>query len=115
MFFGGYASAHQFTPTYPKFKISHVPELVRLDMKLFNKRSDINYYTFGVYDEDWKKVVFAVPKKVIRVEHLDTVDVKIYVRRREAHKVKYVCSKSKILKEGGNRTPVASRICSKIK
>ena len=115
LLFGGHASAHQFTPTYPVFKISHVPELVRLDMKLFNKREDINYYTFGVYDENWNKVVFAVPKKVIYVEHLQTVDVEIFVRRKEASKAKYVCSKSKVLKEDGNRPAVSSRICSKIK
>ncbi len=111
----GYASAHQWTPTYPKLKLSHVPEVYTTKMLLFNSRKDIRYYSVGVFDKEWKKVKYIASPSLIRVSHLDRKEVDIYIHKKDKNKAYYVCSKSKILNTVKSQSIVASRICSKIK
>ena len=113
---GGYASAHQFTPTYPKLVPSLVPGVFKADMKIFNKREDVEFFVFSVYDENWKSVPSATSSRYLRVPYLATKNVEIYVRQGDADQVTYICSKSKILKEEAQQfAAVSSRICSKVK
>lgn len=113
---GGYASAHQFTPTYPKLVPSLVPGVFKADMKLFNKRQDIEFYVFSVYDKDWNSVPSATSSRYLRIPYLESRNVEIFVRQADADQVTYICSKSKILKGNGKQyAPVSSRICSKVK
>lgn len=112
---GGYASAHQWTPTYPKLKLSHVPEVYTTKMELFNGRKEIKYYSVGVFDKEWKKVKYVASPSTLRVTHLDRRIVDIYIHKRDKNNAYYICSKSKILNTVKDPSIVASRICSKIK
>ena len=111
----GYASAHQWTPTYPTLRLSHVPGVYTTKMELFNGRKNIRYYSVGVFDKEWKKVKYVSFPSLIRVSHLDKKEVEIYIHKRDKSKAYYVCSKSKILNTVKDQSIVASRICSKIK
>lgn len=115
LMFGGYASAHQWLPTYPKLQRSFVPEIYVTQLELFNSRSDVEYYQINVYDKDFNSVKFATPSRTIRVEHNKKVKVDVYIREEDIDKAVYICSLSKLLPGKGTATIVSSRICSKIK
>ena len=110
----GYASAHQWTPTYPFLELSYIPRVVKTDMHLFNTRKDVDYYEIGVFDKDWKEVPFATPNRIVNVPHLKRQKVEIFIREIDLERALYICSKSKIA-AGENASSVSSRICSKLK
>ena len=112
---GGYASAHQWTPTYPKLKPSHITGVYTTKMELFNSRREINYYSVGVFTKEWTKVPFAASPKLIRVQYLDKKIVEVYLHKKDKDQAYYICSKSKILSTVKDPSIIASRICSKIK
>lgn len=112
---GGYASAHQFTPTYPELVTSHITGVKKAEMVLYNTRKDIKYYAIGVFDSEWNKVRFASESKLISLDHLERKYVTVYISDKDLKKVKYICSKSKILLTAKEPSIVSSRICSKIK
>jgi hypothetical protein len=111
----GYASAHEFTPTYPKLKNSYVEGVLYTTMTLFNMRKDVEYYEFGVFNAEWEKVPFAMQNKVMRFKHLEKKKVDIYIREKDKEEVVYICSKSKLIVTGNAKTSLSSRICSKVK
>lgn len=111
----GHASAHEFTPTYPELKPSYVAGVLSAKMTLFNLRSDVEYYEFGVFDAEWNKVPFAMQNKIMKFKHLDKKTVEVYIREKDSKDAVYICSKSKLLVKGGSKTSVSTRICSKIK
>lgn len=111
----GYVSAHEFIPTYPKLKNSYVEGVLYTTMNLFNARKDVEYYELGVFDSEWNKVPFAVQDKITRVKYLEKKKIDIYIREKDRKKAVYVCSKSKLIVDGGSKTSLSSRICSKIK
>ena len=111
----GYASAHEFTPTYPKLKNSYVEGVLYTTMTLFNMRKDVEYYEFGVFNAEWEKVPFAMQQKIMRFKHLEKKKVDIYIREKDKEEVVYICSKSKLVVTGTEKTSVSSRICSKVK
>jgi hypothetical protein len=107
--------SHQWTPTYPELERSHIKDVRVVDMELWNKRDDVRFYELKVFDAEWRPVPFATRKRVLEVPHLKTQKVEIYIRERDASRVTYICSRSKIVKEDVDATPISSRICSKIK
>ena len=111
----GYASAHEFTPTYPKLKNSYVPGVLSTTMTLFNARSDVEYYEFNVFDAEWNKVPFAVQSKVMKIKHLEKKKIDSFIREKDRKEAVYICSKSKLISGTVSRTSISSRICSKIK
>ena len=111
----GYASAHEFTPTYPKLKNSYVEGVLYTTMTLFNMRKDVEYYEFGVFNAEWEKVPFAMQNKVMRFKHLEKKKIDIYIREKDKEEVVYICSKSKLIVTGSEKTSISSRICSKVK
>lgn len=112
----GHVSAHQLTPTYPEWERSFVPRVIQTKMKLFNKRTDVEYFEFKVFDDDWNQIPFATSEKVLRVKYLENKEVTIYLREEDEPFARYICSKSKILSGNTDQiTTVSSRICSKIK
>lgn len=111
----GYASAHQWLPTYPKLEPSFVDGVLKVKMELFNSRSDVRYYEINVYDKDFRSVKFATQERIIEVGHLKRKNVEIFIREQDRDVATYVCSKSKLLKGKGGATLVSSQICSKIK
>lgn len=112
---GGYSSAHQWTPTYPKLEYSYVPNVLRVRMELFNSREDINHYEISVFDDDWNPVKFAVSDRIIRIGHLQRKTIDVHIREQDRLNVRYICSKSKIITDDPKATVVTSRICSKVK
>jgi len=109
------ASAHEFTPTYPKLKTSYVEGVLYTSMTLFNARKDVEYYEFGVFNAEWEKVPFAMQNKVMRFKHLEKKKVDIYIREKDKEEVVYICSRSKLIVTGSAKTSLSSRICSKVK
>lgn len=111
----GAASAHEWTPTYPKLKTSYEPGILQVDMKLFNKREDVTYYTFEVLDDQFEPVKYATTRRIVQVDYLGKKDIKIFIREQDKERARYICSRSKLVKEDATASLVSSRICSKIK
>lgn len=112
---GGCANAHQFTPTYPKLELSHMPGIMKADMVLFNDRKEIRYYGVNVFDKEWNPVRFATQSKIIPINYKERKYITIYLSGTGIKNAKYICSKSKILMSISTPSIVSSRICSKIK
>lgn len=112
---GGYANAHQFTPTYPELEMSHMAGVLKAEMVLFNTRKDIRYYEVNVFDKDWNSVRFAIESKVITMDYQETKYITVYISKKESNKARYICSKSRILLTVKEPSIVSSRICSKLK
>jgi hypothetical protein len=114
--FGGQVSAHQFTPTYPKFETSFIDGVMQTKMELFNKRQEVSYYELGVFDEDWRPVTFASSdSKILRVEYLETKNIDIYVKTQDVKRVVYICTESRLFRNNTRQSLIASKICSKVK
>ena len=111
----GYASAHEFTPTYPELEPASITGIYKAELELFNSRKDIEYYGISVYDKDWNRIPFASEDKLIKIDYLGRKSLVVYVRQQDKNKVVYICSKSKILEGVKETSMIASRICSKIK
>jgi hypothetical protein len=111
----GYASAHQWLPTYPELKQSYVPGVLKVDMELFNARKDVRFYELLVYDANFEPISFASTEKIVEVNYLKRKNIEIFIREQDRSRVTYICSKSKLLKGTGPATVVSSRVCSKIK
>jgi len=111
----GYASAHQWTPTYPKLERSYVDGILQVTMELFNSRKDVKYYEILVYDSEFNPVKFAAQERIVEVQYLKRKSIDVFIREQDRDVATYVCSKSKLLKGTGTATIVSSRICSKIK
>lgn len=107
--------AHQLTPTYPVLKESIYDGLVFTELSLFNRRDDTEFYEVEVFSEDWKPISFATHYKIIQLKYLSTYKFEIYIKSADKKKVKYICTKSKLLKRDGSAALIESRICSKVK
>lgn len=111
---GAHASAHQFTPTYPKFEYSHVDNVLQTTMQLFNRRNEVEYYEINVFDENWGPMPFATEDRIVHVPFLTYKTIHVYIRQKDLAKALYICSHSKLTKQNGSATLVLTRICSKI-
>lgn len=111
----GYASAHQFVPTYPVLKPSTVSGVMETHMELFNTRSDIQYYEIQVFDSMWQRVPFATYERTFKVEYLKRRTVTVYLREEDVPNATYICSQSKILLGNKQASLVSTRVCSKFK
>lgn len=109
------ATAHELTPTYPKLSQSFVDGVVATKMKLWNRRQDVSYYEIGVYDEEWNNLPFASSSRIMRIDYLASKNFEVYIKKKDAKKVEYICTTSKQLKEDVKSTGVKSRICSRVK
>ena len=111
----GNVIAHDMTPTYPKWKMSFIPSAKMTTMKVFNKRSDVQWYQIGVFDKEWNPVRFASESKIIPINYKERKYITIYLSGNGIKNAKYICSKSKILLTVKKPSIVSSRICSKLK
>jgi hypothetical protein len=112
---GGQVNAHQFLPTYPKFEQSFIAGVSHVNMELFNKRKEVEYYELSVFDVDWNALSFASESKLIQIKYLETKKVNVYVRNEDLKRVSFICTESKLKRESTNYTLISSKICSKIK
>jgi len=108
-------TAHEMLPTYPKFTPSFIEGLYKTNIRMFNKRSDVEYYEVSVWDEEWNPIPFATSSSVLKIPHLGKVQFDLYVRKKDLNSVEYICSMSKLKKENITRTSVATRVCSRVK
>ena len=113
--FGGYLHSHQLTPTYPELQQSHINGVHQTTMVLFNRREDVEYYEVDVFDDNWNSVPFAISERIIRLPFLERTQFTLYIRDIDKEDVRYICTKSKIIKDDLQSAVVSSRICSKIK
>jgi len=109
------ALAHEMTPTYPKLEPSHLDNVYKTTMEMFNKREEVEYYEIGVFDAEWKPIPFVTKYEIIKIRYLGHVTFDIYIRKQDVSRATYVCSMSKLRKDGTTKTAIASRICSKFK
>lgn len=111
----GYASAHEWLPTYPKLVQSYVEGILQSELTLYNARQDVEYYEIGVFDKDMSPVSFATAEKIVNVEYQRRKKVTVFVRQGDRDRAVYVCTKSKLLKDSGTKALITSNICSKFK
>lgn len=101
-------------PTYPKFTPSYIVDVYETTIRMFNKRSDVDYYEISVWDKDWNPIPFATSTSVIKLAYLGKIEFDIYIKKADVQSVTYICSQSKIKKDDTIRTAINSRICSKV-
>jgi hypothetical protein len=104
--------AHEMTPTYPKLSPSHLDNVYKTTMEMFNKRADVEYYEIGVFDKDFNPIPFVTSYEVIKIRYLGHVTFDVYIRKSDVSRATYICSVSKLLKDESTKTRIASRICS---
>tara|TARA_R100001463_G_scaffold954_1_gene4217 strand:+ start:913 stop:1284 length:372 start_codon:yes stop_codon:yes gene_type:complete len=108
-------AAHDMTPTYPKWKMSFIPSAKMTSMEVFNKRSDVQWYQIGVFDEDWQPIPFVTRYKILRVKYLSRVKFDVYVNDNDVKRAEYICSTSKLRGNDDFKPIVESKICSRFK
>ena len=111
----GYASAHEWLPTYPTLVQSYVEGILQTEMTLYNARQDVEYYEIGVFDEEMNPVSFATAEKIVNVEFQRRKKITVFVRGVDRDRAVYVCTKSKLLRDTGTKALITSKICSKFK
>ena len=109
------ALAHEMTPTYPKLSPSHLDNVYKTTMEMFNKRADVEYYEIGVFDKEWNPIPFVTSYRIIKLRYQGHVTFDIYIRKEDVSRAEYVCSVSKLRKDSSVKTAISSRICSKFK
>lgn len=115
LFLSGVSKAHEMTPTYPSFTVSHVEGVQKTSLEMFNRRKDVQYYEIGVFDSEWNNVPFVSTYSIYKLEYLGHIKFEVYVNNSDVKRVEYICSKSKLMGEGQKETMLSSRICSRIK
>lgn len=115
MFVANVGYAHEMTPTYPTLKPSYIDGVYYVQMNLFNAREDVEYYEIGVFDDEWNPLPFAATEKIIHVKYHEKAVFDIYFRKTDVDRLTYICTLSKLKKDDITQSPIASRICSKIK
>ena len=106
--------SHEMVPTYPVLQPAFVSGLQKLNMTLFNKRAEVEYYEIGVFTNEWESIPFVSNYKVFKIPYLSTVSFDVYIRDEDKDRITYICSQSKLRKEQKTRRAVSSRICSKV-
>jgi len=114
-FLCGSVIAHDMTPTYPKGKMSFIPSAKMTTMKVFNKRSDVQWYQIGVFDKEWNPIPFVTRYKIIKINYLSSVKFDVYVNDANVKQATYICSTSKLRGNDDFKPIVESKICSRFK
>lgn len=116
LFLATSVTAHEMTPTYFEFKPSALADKVsETQIKLFNRREDVEYYEISVFDGEWKAIPFASENRLVRLDYLQTKRVSVYIRDQDLDKIVYICTLSKLKKDNVTSGAISSRICSKMK
>ena len=108
------ASAHEMTPAYPEVKTSHVKNVVKVEMSLFNSREEIRYYQIDLFDLNWMNIPFSTTYRIMQVEYKEHKAFDVYIRKRDMPEAVYLCTTSKVRKTNQSRTLISSRICSRL-
>ena len=108
------ASAHEMTPAYPEVKASHVKNVVKVEMSLFNSREEIKYYQIDLFDLNWMHIPFSTTYRIIKVEYKEHKSFDVYIREVDMDEAVYLCTTSKVKRTNTSRTLISSRICSRL-
>ena len=111
---GSFVTAHEMIPAYPEVKPSHVKNVVKVEMTLFNSREEIKYYQIDVFDLNWMNIPFSTTYKIIKVDYKEHKAFDIYIRKKDTPEAVYLCTTSKVKRTNTSRTVIASRICSRL-
>ena len=109
------AVAHEMTPTYPKWSVSHIPGAHKTTMKMFNKRAEVTWYEIGVFTKDCKPIPFVSKFKIIHIPYLGHVTFDVYISSANIKRTEYICSMSKLRGAINNQAMIATKICSRLK
>ena len=116
LFLATSVTAHEMTPAYLEFApTAHSDGVCVTQIKVFNRRADVQYYEIEVVDSDWKPIPFASTYRIFKIGYLETKSIDVYVRDEDADKVTYICTLSKLEKDAITSGAISSRICSKMK
>ena len=107
--------AHEQTPTYATWTPSHIDKIVKTEIQIFNKRSDVDYFEIGVFSPDWEMLQFVTTWNIIEIAHLERKSIDIYMTEANAISAMYICSISKIRSTDQSSTGIATQICTKLK
>lgn len=110
-----FVGAHEMTPTYPELKPSYMEGIYKASMEVFNTRDDVEYYEIEVMDEEFYLIPFATRSKILNVKHLSHVKFDVYVRKADIPRAVYICTISRLKKDAGKNSMIATKICSKFK
>ena len=108
------ASAHEMTPAYPEVKTSHVKNVVKVEMALFNSREEIRYYQIDLFDLNWMNIPFSTTYRIMQVEYKEHKSFDVYIRKVDLDEAVYLCTTSKVKKTYESSTVISSRICSRL-
>lgn len=108
------ALGHEMTPAYPDPKPSHLANVAKVSMSLFNARTDANYYQIDVFDEFWEHIPFASTYRIMKLDYKEREDFDVFIRRPDLERAVYLCTTSKVIGSEGAKAVVASRICSRL-
>ena len=108
------ASAHEMTPAYPEVKMSHVKNVVKVEMSLFNSREEIKYYQVDLFDLNWMPIPFSTPYRIMKVDYKEHKAFDVYIRKRDLPEAVFLCTTTKVRKTNISRTLVSSTICSRL-
>lgn len=111
---GSFVTAHEMIPAYPEVKPSHVKNVVKVEMTLFNSREEIKYYQIDVFDLNWMSIPFSTTYKIIKVDYKEHKTFSIYIRKKDTPEAVYLCTTSKVKRMNSSRTLISSRICSRL-
>lgn len=110
----GYATAHEQTPTYPKLERTYLPSILSTKVTIFNRRSDVSFFVFDVFDSEWNSIRFATTSRVLNIPHLKRETAELFINVKHKDVVTYICTTSLLQKDDTQGSAVSSRICSKV-
>lgn len=102
------------TPAYPEVKPSHVSDVVKVEMSLFNSREEIQYYQVDLFDLNWTNIPFSTTYRIIKIEYKEKKAFNVYIRKSDMDEAVYLCTTSKVRKSNKSKTLISSRICSRL-
>ena len=108
------ASAHEMTPAYPEVKVSHVKNVVKVEMSFFNSREEIRYYQIDLFDLNWMNIPFSTTYRIIQVDYKEHKSFDVYIRKKDMPEAVYLCTTSKVRRTNQSSTLISSRICSRL-
>jgi len=102
------------TPAYPEVKPSHVSDVVKVEMSLFNSREEIQYYQVDLFDLNWTNIPFSTTYRIIKIAYKEKKAFNVYIRKSDMDEAVYLCTTSKVRKSNKSKTLISSRICSRL-
>ena len=108
-------TAHELTPTYPQLRPAYVDGVLVTTLKIWNRRTDVEYYEISVYDKYWKELPFAAGDKIMKLSYLEKKQFDVYIKSEHEKRAEFICTTSKLMRDDVLSTGVKSRICSRIK